>query len=379
MTLRQLCFSAPLLLAPALLMAQGNGVSPADLLKPLKDSWPTYNGDYSGKRYSALTQIDRSTVKTLTLAWSTRVTSGTGNAAGGGGRGGRGGGGGGNLIVGGEGAGDIAAGGGSIKASVLQVDGTLYFTMPDNAWAVDARDGRELWHYFWKTKGGTHIGNRGLAMWNGYLFMETPDDYLVSLEAKTGKERWHKEIADLAQGYFSTPAPIVVGNHVLVGTGNDIDAPGFLQSFDPETGDLQWKLYTVPMKKGDPGLETWASLDAARHGGAQTWIPGAYDPGDQALYLRHRQSRPRPTPPARAARATTCSPARWSRSTWIRARWPGITPTSPHDMHDYDSAQTPVLVDGMFNGKMRKTGVDRGAQRLLLRAGSRYRRAPGDQ
>ena len=161
--------------------------------------------------------------------------------------------------MGGEGTGDFAAGGGTIKASVLQVDGVLYLTMPDNAWAVDARDGRELWHYFWKTRGGTHIGNRGLGMWNNYLFMETPDDYLVSLDARTGKERWHKEIADLAQGYFSTPAPILIGNHVIVGTGNDIDAPGFLQSFDPETGDLQWKLYTVPMKPGDPGADTWAS------------------------------------------------------------------------------------------------------------------------
>ena len=183
-----------------------------------------------------------------------------------------------------KGTGDIAAGGGSIKACVLEVDGTLYFTMPDNAWAVDARDGRELWHYFWKTRGGTHIGNRGLGMWNNYLFMETPDDYLVSLDARTGKERWHKQIADLAQGYFSTPAPIVVGNHVLVGTGNDIDAPGFLQSFDPETGDLQWKIYTVPMNPGDPGLDTWASLDAARHGGGQTWVPGAYDP-ETKLYI----------------------------------------------------------------------------------------------
>ena len=64
MTLRQLCLTAPLLLAPAILMGQGSGVTPADLLKPLKDSWPTYNGDYSGKRYSALTQINQSTVKT---------------------------------------------------------------------------------------------------------------------------------------------------------------------------------------------------------------------------------------------------------------------------------------------------------------------------
>ena len=86
------------------------------------------------------------------------------------------------------------------------MDGTLYFTMPDNAWALDARDGHELWHYFWKTKGGTHIGNRGLGMWNNYLFMETPDDYLVSLDAKTGKERWHKVIAGRGSGIFFDPS-----------------------------------------------------------------------------------------------------------------------------------------------------------------------------
>jgi outer membrane protein assembly factor BamB len=84
--------------------------------------------------------------------------------------------------------------------------------------------------------GAAHIGNRGAGIWNNYLFFETPDNYLVSLDARTGDERWHVEVADFEQQYFSTMAPIVVGNHVLVGTGNDLDAPGFLQSFDPETG-----------------------------------------------------------------------------------------------------------------------------------------------
>ena len=123
-TLNKLMLAASIWLAPAILMGQGNGVAPADLLKPLKDGWPTYNGDYSGKRYSALTQVNQSTVKHLTLAWMSRVSAG----ADGGGRGGSG-----NIIVGGEGPGDIAGGGGSIKASMLEVDGTLYFTMPDNA------------------------------------------------------------------------------------------------------------------------------------------------------------------------------------------------------------------------------------------------------
>src|SRR5262245_51908088 len=357
MTLHKLALAAPFLLAPAILMGQGRGVAPTELLKPLKDSWPTYNGDYSGKRYSALAQIDRTTVKHLTLAWMIRGTPGAGNPGAAGGRFGRGGGGAAApIIVGGEGTGDFAAGGGTIKASVLEVDGVLYFTMPDNAWAVDARDGRELWHYFWKTKGGTHIGNRGLGMWNGRLFMETPDNYLVSLDAKTGKERWHKEIAELAQGYFSTPAPIVIGNHVIVGTGNDIDAPGFLQSFDPETGDLQWKFYTVPMKQGDPGLDTWASLDAARHGGGQTWIPGAYDPETKLYVYGSGNATPAYTRGTRGDgdNLFTCALVALNVDTGTMA-W--YFQTSPHDMHDYDSAQTPILIDGMFNGKMRKLAL----------------------
>ncbi len=343
----------PLFLASAAyLMAQGGGVSPTELLKPLKNSWPTYNGDYSGRRYSALEAINTTNVKYLSLAWTIKLTPGPNPPAG---RGRFGGGGGPQpkLIIGGEGTGELNAGGGSIKASVLEVDGTLYFSMPDNAWAVDAHDGRELWHYYWKTRGGTHIGNRGLAMWNNYLYMETPDNYLVSLDAKTGKERWHKTIAELDQGYFSTPAPIVVGNHVLVGTGNDIDSPGFLLSYDPENGDLQWKYYTVPMKKGDPGLDTWASLDAARHGGGQTWIPGAYDP-ETKLYIIGTGN---PTPAYTTGKRGdgdnlfTCSLVAINVDTGKMA-W--YFQTSPHDMHDYDSAQTPILVDAPFNGKPRK-------------------------
>jgi alcohol dehydrogenase (cytochrome c) len=351
MTFPKLLLTAVL---PAVMMGQGNGVSPADLLKPLKDSWPTYNGDYSGKRYSALKQIDQSTVKHVTLAWMSRVTPGMPAPAGPGRGFGRfSGGAPANIIVGGEGTGEFASGGGSIKCSMLEVDGTLYFTMPDNAWAMDARDGRELWHYYWKTKGGTHIGNRGLAMWNNYLYMETPDNYLVSLDAKTGKERWHKEIADLSQGYFSTPAPVVAGNHVIVGTGNDIDSPGFLQSFDPETGELQWKFYTVPMKKGDPGLDTWASLDAARHGGAQVWIPGAYDPETKLYIFGTGNPTPAYTTGTRGEgdNLFTCSLIAVNVETGKMA-W--YFQTSPHDMHDYDSAQTPVLVDGTINGKPRK-------------------------
>jgi alcohol dehydrogenase (cytochrome c) len=348
-SLKYLLLASSVWLMSVVLTAQG--LDPSAILKPLSDSWLTYSGDYSGKRYSALTQINQSTVKHLTLAWVSRVAAGPG---GGGGRGGFGGGGGAApIIIGGEGTGEIVGGGTNIRASILQVNGVLFFSTPDNAWAMDARDGRELWHYYWKTRGGTHIGNRGLGMWNNYLYMETPDNYLVSLEAKTGKERWHKVIASFEAQYFSTPAPVVVGNHVLVGTGNDLDAPGFLQSFDPETGELQWKFYTVPMTPGDPGLETWASLDAARHGGAQVWVPGSYDPETRLYIFGTGNPTPAYTDQTRGpgdnlfTNSLVAVNVDTGKMAWYYQ-------TGPHDTHDWDSAQTPALVDAEFGGKPRK-------------------------
>ena len=345
---KKILIAAALIASPVMLLAQGKGLDPAQLAKPLADIWPTYNGDYTGKRYSALTQINQATVKNLTLAWSAQFTGGSLTGGGRGQFGGQN-----QMIVGGEGTGDYPVGTDvTIKASLLMVDGTLYLTSPDNAWAIDARTGQELWHYFWKTRGGTHIATRGFGMWKDSLYMETPDNYLVSLEAKTGKERWHKVIADFGQQYFSTMAPIVVGNHVIAGTGNDLDMPGFLQSFDAETGELQWKLYTVPMNPGDPGVDTWPSLDAARHGGAQPWLPGAYDP-DTHLYIFGTGN---PTPAYTQGRGTgdnlfTGSLIAVNVDTGKMA-W--YYQTAPHDMHDWDSAQTPVLVDAMFKGRMRK-------------------------
>ena len=232
------------------------------------------------------------------------------------------------------------------------VGNVLYVTAPDNVWAVDAHDGRVLWQYFWKTKGGTHIGNRGAALWHTTLLFETPDNYLVALDASTGKEKWHVEIADFDQQYFSTPAPIVVDNHVLVGTGNDLDAPGFLQSYDPETGKLQWKFYTVPMNPGDPGLETWPNLDAARHGGGQVWVPGSYDPDTKLYIFGTGNPTPGYTGVARPGdNLFTCSLVAVNVDTGKMA-W--YFQTSAHDTHDWDSAQTPILIDGVINGKPRK-------------------------
>jgi alcohol dehydrogenase (cytochrome c) len=345
-SLRALCLLFPVI-------AAGQVLDPALLTKPLGESWPTYSGDYSGKRYSTLKQINQTNVKNLTLGWANRLTPGAGNSGGGG----RGGAAQSATIIGGEGAGTLGTGGfggaTSVRASILEVAGVLYVAMPDNAWAMDARDGHEIWHYFWKTRGGTHIGNRGLGMWGNWLYMETPDDYLVCLDAKTGKERWHKEIANFNLQYFSTMSPIVIGNHIIIGTGNDLDEPGYVQSRDPETGDVQWTWHTLPMKKGDPGLETWGTLDAARHGAGNVWIPGAYDP-DTHLYI-FGTGNPSPaytnTPGREGDNLYTCSLVALNIDTG-KVAW--YFQTSPHDTHDWDSTETPILVDGEFGGKQRK-------------------------
>jgi len=358
-------FLASWLIVPALVIAQSRGLDPATLVRPPGDSWPTYSGDLTGRRYSALKQINKTNVKNLSLAWVARgFSQGTGatgraGAGGGGGRGGGGGGrGGGNaqypLIVGGLGTGEFNSGGPpQFRGSIVMVDGVLYPTSPDNIWAVDARDGSILWQYYWKTRGGTHTGHRGVGMWRNFIFSEFHDDYMVKLDARTGKEQWRVEISDFEQQYFSSMAPIIIDDHVIVGTGNDLDAPGFLQSYDPETGKRQWIFYTVPMNEGDPGLDTWPSLDAARHGGGQVWVPGVFDPETRNYIFGTGNPTPAYTTNGRGKSVGlfTCALVAVNVDTGKMA-W--YYQTSPRDMHDWDSAQTPVLVDAVINGRPRK-------------------------
>lgn len=349
MTIKNLVLAC-LCVLPVLSMAQG----PPSPAAPLANSWPTYSGDYSGRRYSGLAQITRDNVKNLTLAWAARVAGGQDT------------GGGGMFappgppqIVGGEAAAAVITGGLfssgapiSVRGAILEVNGTLYASAPDNAWAIDARTGTVLWHYFWKTKGGTHTSNKGMGIYGDWLFMETADDYLVSLDTRTGKERWHKETAHFSEQYFSEAAPIVIGNHVLVGGGNDTDEPGFLSSYDPEAGELQWQFNSTPMKPGDPGLDTWPSLEAARHGGGNMWTPGSYDPNTHLYIVGTGNPAPAYGSNVRPGdNLFTCSLVAVNVDTGKMA-W--SYQTSPHDTHDWDSAQTPIFVDGQFNGKPRK-------------------------
>jgi alcohol dehydrogenase (cytochrome c) len=343
------------LLVSAAALAQDNaasgyvsayGLDPQALLQPLSDSWPTYSGDYSARRFSELQQINRANVKNLALAWVAQLPTDHGGRD--------------ALVptsVGGIAAqpvpfGGPGANGPQVVGSVLEVNGVLYMSAPDHAWAVNARSGQVLWHYFWKTRGGTHIGNRGMAMWGNRVYFEVPDDYLIALDATTGKEVWHREIANFNQEYFSTTAPVLIGNHLLVGTGNDLDEPGYLQSLDPRTGAQQWIWHSTPQNKGEPGANTWPDVDAMRHGGGNMWLPGAYDPNLHLYYVGTGNPNPIIVGGSRqGANLYTSSIVAINVDTGKMA-W--YYQYSPHDTHDYDAEQAAVLVDGRFDGKPRK-------------------------
>lgn len=304
-----------LLLVAACVHAQE--LDPAKLLQPSTDTWPTYNGDYSGRRYSTLSQINQANISSLTLAWAfqTRVPA-------------------------------------SIKSTPLVVDGVLYFTVPDHVWALDARTGRQIWH-FQRPSDGDHIGNRGVAMWKNRLFVTTPDAKLLSLDARNGRLLWQANLGDTEFHAFASMAPLVVRDHVIVGTSGDIaDLPGFLQSFDPLTGKVQWRWDSLP-KPGQPGSETWPEgSDVIARGGGMPWHTGTYDPELNLTYWGTGNPHPVEAGDARrGANLYTCSIVALNPDTGKLA-W--YFQPSPHDTHDWDAVETPVLFDAPFQGKPRK-------------------------
>jgi alcohol dehydrogenase (cytochrome c) len=287
--------------------ALGQGVDQQMLLHPPAESWPIYHGDYSGRRHSALTQITPQNVKNLTLAWAFQTSQGA-----------------------------------ALKSSPLLVDGILYFTVPENIWAVDARSGHQVWHYAYPRSPGTHIGHRGVAMYKDYLYFLTPDAHLVSLNAKDASVRWNVQVADVTKGYWMTMAPLVVENHVLVGVSGDFDnLAGFIRAIDPETGATQWQWDSTP-PAGTPNQTT----------GGMTWMTGTYDPDLHLIYWGTGN----PTPvlngsPRPGDDLYTCSIVALNPDNG-KLVW-GFS-ASPHDTHDWDAVETPVLVDGDFHGQPKK-------------------------
>jgi len=292
-------------------MAAAQGVDPQKLMNPPADAWLTYHGEYNGQRHSKLTQITPQNIENLKQVWSFQTT---GNQA--------------------------------IKASPILVDGRIYITTPDHIWAVDARTGQELWHYQQPANNAFHIGHRGAAIYKDTVYLTTPDCHLVALDAKSGNVKWDVVIADSGKGYWSSNAPLVVKNHVLVGVSGDFDnVPGQLKSIDADTGKMQWIFYSTPpagSKDSDSGGAT----------GGQMWTTGTYDPELNLVYVGTGN----PTPvlngnPRPGDNPWTCSIVALNPDTG-KLVW-GFQ-VSPHDTHDWDANEVPVLVDAEFDGRPRK-------------------------
>ena len=226
------------------------------------------------------------------------------------------------------------------------MNGILYVTAPENIWAVDARSGHEVWHYASPKSAGFHIGHRGAAMYRNTVYLTTPDAHLIALDAGTGKLKWSVELADAKKGYWCTNAPLIVRDHVIVGVSGDFDnLPGMLKSFDPVTGTLQWTFYSTP----PPGTADSPSGGAT---GGQMWMTGTYDPALNLVFVGTGN----PTPVLNGAARPgdnpwTCSIVAVNPDTGKLA-W-GFQ-ASPHDTHDWDASEVPVLVDADFGGAPRK-------------------------
>jgi alcohol dehydrogenase (cytochrome c) len=280
------------------------GVNNSMLLHPPSDAWPTYHGDYSGKRHSSLTQITPDNVSQLGLAWAFQTRQND-----------------------------------ELKSSPLVVNGIIYVTVPDNVWAIDARSGHQIWHYKYPPNKGLHIGHRGVGMYRDWLYFTTPDAHLISLNANDGKVRWDVQVADVTKGYWTTVAPLVVQNHVLVGVSGDFDnLQGYVRSVDPETGKTQWQWDSTP----PPGTANAPT-------GGTTWMTGTYDPDLGLVYWGTGNPTPVLTASTRPGDDLyTCSIVALDPATG-KLKW-AFQP-SPHDTHDWDAAEVPVLVDGDFRGK----------------------------
>jgi quinohemoprotein ethanol dehydrogenase len=229
-------------------------------------NWPTYGRTYSEQRYSPLSKITADNAKRLGLAWYADLDTSRGQAA-----------------------------------TPLVIDGVVYVS---TAWsmvkAYDAKSGKLLWSYDpevpreFGVKGCCDVVNRGVAAWNGKIYIGTFDGRLVALDAATGKPAWSVVTVDQTKAFTITQAPRVIKGRVLIGnSGGEYGVRGYISAYDAETGALAWRFYTVP---GDPSkpFENKAMADAAKTwhgewwklgGGGTVWDAISYDPELNLVYF----------------------------------------------------------------------------------------------
>lgn len=298
----------------------------ADLLvQPVGANWPSYNGDYTGRRYSRLSQINLRNVADLRAQWVFHSRNSS-----------------------------------LLEVTPLAINGIMLVTSANDAYAVDARTGRIIWHYSRPITPGllddaSQHHNRGVAVWHSRVYMETDNAHLLCLDARSGHLIWDVQYADTARNYSATSVPLVVKNEVLVGTaGGDSGVRGFVAAFDAESGKLLWRFWTIP-GPGQPGSQSWPGKQYLV-GGGTTWMPGTYDPELNTIYWGTSNPAPdfdgsvRPGDDLYTDSVLALDPDTGKLKWYFQF--------TPHDLYDYDATETPVLVDAVYDGRPRKLLVE---------------------
>ena len=182
------------------------------------------------------------------------------------------------------------------QAPPIVNNGVMFVATPGNQLlAIEAKTGQPLWRYrraIPEDMMQLHPTSRGVGLWGDKVYFAATDAVLVALDVKTGKEVWTAKVEDYKKGYYMSLAPLVIDGKVLVGaSGGELGVRGFVAAYDAQTGKELWKTYTVPAP-GEPGSETWPQGDQWKTGGGSVWVTGTYDPRDQSHVLGHRQRRP---------------------------------------------------------------------------------------
>ncbi|WP_278076654.1 PQQ-binding-like beta-propeller repeat protein [Mesorhizobium sp. WSM4884] len=297
-------------------------VTADDLRAPNSAQWLTYSGSLDGHRYSPLAEITKENVSRLHVRW----------------------------------IGQFDTDDRVIEATPLVVGGTLFTSVPPaNVVAFDTKTGNVLWKYQRSLPDNLPICcgrvNRGLAVLGNTLFLGTLDGVLVAIDANTGKEAWETQVAAPSEGFSMTGAPLVVNNAVVVGVaGGEFGVRGFLAAYDPASGKRLWKFNTIP-GPGEPGHETWKN-DAWRTGGGPTWVTGSYDSSLDLLYWGVGNPAPDYNGDARPGDNLFTNSVIALHASSGKLAW--HFQFTPHDDHDWDSNQTPILAELTIGGIKRK-------------------------
>jgi alcohol dehydrogenase (cytochrome c) len=286
------------------------------------DEWLMYSGSYNGWRHTSLAEITPANVAQLRIRWIKQF--------------------------------DIT--GTIIEATPLVIDGVIFMVAEaGHVVALDDKTGDVIWEYKRPVPPDLPLiagpVNRGLAVHGSTIFFGSLDGYLIAIDANDGKVIWQTLVGSPSDGYSITGAPLVVNGSVVVGVaGGDFGIRGFLAAYDVSTGQQQWKFETIP-GPGEVGHETWEN-DAWRRGGGSTWNTGSYDPSTGLLYWGVGNPSPDFSPDVRPGDNLFTDSVIALRATTGKLVW--YFQFTPHDEHDRDAAQTPVLADLMINDVVRK-------------------------